>query len=70
MLKNPCKDCPDRTAGCHAECPAYLAYEILRNLQYEQSWAETQKREDCYQSSRHYRNKKGRRPYADNRYGH
>jgi len=25
--KSPCaKDCPNRTAGCHAECEAYLTW--------------------------------------------
>ena len=22
----PCRDCPDRTAECHADCERYLAY--------------------------------------------
>lgn len=26
-MRNPCKkDCPDRTATCHAECEKYLEY--------------------------------------------
>lgn len=70
MLENPCKkDCPDRTGDCHAECPKWLAYEMLRNIQYEESWAKKQQRNDCYQCTYFYRDKKRRRPYADSRYG-
>lgn len=24
---SPCKDCPDRTVGCHGECEKYKAYK-------------------------------------------
>lgn len=26
QLKCPCRHCDQRTVGCHAECPAYLAF--------------------------------------------
>lgn len=25
-VKSPCKNCPDRVLGCHAECGRYLTY--------------------------------------------
>ena len=35
-MKCPCKDCPDRVLGCHAECGRYLAFaeaqEKLRQI--------------------------------------
>lgn len=32
-MKSPCKDCPDRVLGCHAECGRYLAYvEALEKI--------------------------------------
>lgn len=34
-MKPPCKrDCPRRTAICHAECPPYLAYEEAKQAEY------------------------------------
>ena len=32
----PCKDCPDRAVGCHAECEKYQAFS---------AWAETKREE-------------------------
>lgn len=71
MLENPCKkNCPDRTGTCHADCPRWAAYEILRDIMYEQSWAEKQKQEDIYHTYHASKKKKRRRPYADSRGGY
>ena len=72
MLENPCKrDCPDRTGTCHADCSRYAAYEILKDILREQAYQEKRTQDDLYQCTRHYKKnkRKGRRPYADNRYG-
>lgn len=38
MTPNPCKrDCPQRSARCHAECTAYLEYEALNALRRDAS---------------------------------
>ena len=29
----PCKDCPNRTVGCHAMCAKYRAFKVLQNRQ-------------------------------------
>ena len=26
MMRAPCKDCPDRAAGCHGKCEKYQAF--------------------------------------------
>lgn len=31
----PCRYCPDRCAGCHAKCPAYLAYRADKDRENE-----------------------------------
>ena len=25
-MRSPCRDCPERTVGCHGKCEAYKAY--------------------------------------------
>ena len=30
MMKNPCKDCPDRHLGCHSKCERYKAWKKER----------------------------------------
>lgn len=36
MVKNPCKkNCPGRSATCHCECKAYLAYAEAKNAEYD-----------------------------------
>ena len=40
-MKPPCeRDCPRRTAVCHAECPPYLAYQAAKQEEYRASGAE------------------------------
>ena len=35
-IQAPCvKDCPDRSAECHAHCEKYLEYEKARNEKYK-----------------------------------
>lgn len=32
LYRAPCKDCPDRYIGCHANCDAYISYCVkMRN---------------------------------------
>ena len=34
-MEQPCrKDCPERSADCHAKCPRYREYEKARNEGY------------------------------------
>lgn len=30
-MKNPCKECDQRSAECHADCPKYVAFRHERN---------------------------------------
>lgn len=40
-MKPPCEmDCPRRTAGCHAKCAPYLAYEEAKQAGYRANGAE------------------------------
>ena len=32
--KNPCYQCPDRSAECHAKCERWAEYEAKRNERY------------------------------------
>lgn len=41
-IQHPCKDCPDRKAGCSAKCEKWAAYVKKRNAAY----AERLKREE------------------------
>ena len=29
-MRAPCKDCPDRTVGCHGRCERYQAFRELK----------------------------------------
>lgn len=40
MMKNPCKDCPDRYPGCHAKCEKYKAWK--------KEWDEIKEKERIY----------------------
>ena len=41
MVKPPCeRDCPRRTAECHARCAPYLAYEEAKQAEYRANEAE------------------------------
>ena len=41
MVKPPCeRDCPRRTAECHAKCAPYLAYEEAKQAEYRANMAE------------------------------
>ena len=40
-MKPPCeRDCPRRTAECHAKCVPYLAYEKAKQAEYRANWTE------------------------------
>lgn len=40
-MKSPCeRDCPRRTAGCHAKCAPYLEYEEAKRAEYRANEAE------------------------------
>ena len=41
MVKPPCeRDCPRRTAECHAKCAPYLEYEEAKQAEYRANVAE------------------------------
>ena len=41
MVKPPCeRECPRRTAECHARCAPYLAYEEAKQAEYRENKAE------------------------------
>ena len=41
MVKPPCeRDCPRRTAECHAKCAPYLEYEEEKQKEYREREAE------------------------------
>lgn len=35
MTKAPCKDCPDRKAGCHTVCKKYLEWQKVHDREFE-----------------------------------
>lgn len=40
-MKPPCeRDCPRRSAECHAKCVSYLEYEEAKQAEYQENWAE------------------------------
>lgn len=44
MVKPPCeRDCPRRTAECHAKCAPYLAYEEAKQAEYRENQAERER---------------------------
>jgi len=40
MMKNPCKDCPNRYPGCHSKCERYKAWK--------QEWDKLKEKERIY----------------------
>ena len=43
-MKPPCeRDCPRRTAECHAKCAPYLAYEEAKQAEYRENQAERER---------------------------
>lgn len=47
MVKPPCeRDCPRRTAECHAKCATYLAYEEAKQAEYRAR--EVERSRDAY----------------------
>ena len=43
-MKPPCeRDCPRRTAECHAKCAPYLAYEEAKQAEYRANGAERER---------------------------
>ena len=44
MVKPPCeRDCPRRTAECHARCEPYLEYEEAKQEEYRENQAERER---------------------------
>ena len=41
---SPCKDCPDRTLGCHSNCEKYIAFQ--QNLAEEKALAYERRRKE------------------------
>ena len=35
-MEAPCKDCKDRTSGCHSKCEKYKAFDDENKKKYEQ----------------------------------
>ena len=71
MLENPCKrDCPKRSSTCHSDCEKYFIYDLLNESERNRRFQESQRKDDLFKSSRSYKKKKRRRPYADNRGGY
>lgn len=33
-MNAPCKDCPDRSPGCHSRCERYKAYREVKDKEY------------------------------------
>ena len=58
-IKHPCKDCPDRKAGCSAKCEKWAAYVKKRNAAY----AERLKRADNRDGTDAYFRKMRKLPY-------
>ena len=43
-MKPPCeRDCPRRTAECHAKCAPYLEYEEAKQEEYRENQAERER---------------------------
>jgi len=42
MKTAPCKDCPDRTVGCHASCEKYIAFAAERERIRTEKWLDSQ----------------------------
>lgn len=42
MIQPPCKDCPDRTVGCHASCEKYTAFAAERERIRAARWKDGQ----------------------------
>ncbi len=49
MMKNPCKDCPDRYPGCHAKCERYKSWK--------KEWDELKEKERIYNDMHRIRRK-------------
>lgn len=45
-IQHPCKDCPDRKAGCSAKCEKWAAYVKKRNAAYAERLKRADKRAD------------------------
>ena len=43
-MKPPCKDCPNRKAGCHGTCEPYLEFYKRQNEANRERWLAKQKR--------------------------
>ena len=61
-LQHPCKDCPDRKAGCSAKCEKWAAYVKKRNAAY----AERLKRADKRAGKEAYSRKVRKLPHLKN----
>lgn len=68
---NPCsQDCPDRSPTCHSECEKYCVFFIFNTINRALKDKEQRLKNDLWESSRHNKKRKRRKPYADNRGGH
>lgn len=47
----PCKDCDERTPGCHSRCPGYRSYKEEVS-EYKDSIRRAKSKEDHYVSAR------------------
>lgn len=63
-VHSPCKDCPDRHIGCHAECDKYKAFEKAlfeeKSIRYKANNAERRVENHEVQSKRRTLKRKGR----------
>ena len=55
-IKSPCKDCFERTVGCHSTCENYISFKKEWDARQEQI-RDTKKKEYAYWLSKHERNK-------------
>ena len=66
MLDNPCKPgCPKRNPTCHATCDDYFVYSLCKEYERKLKHREKQKDDDVWATSRHSKNKRRGKPYAD-----
>lgn len=54
-IQHPCKDCPDRKAGCSAKCEKWAAYVEKRNAAYAERLKRADKRAGTDAYSRNVR---------------
>ena len=60
MLKAPCKNCPDRSLGCHDHCEKYKAYKQEHKELNDLKRKAIQSENDWYALRRHHQRKEYR----------